>query len=395
MRFTLFSVSIRNLKRMPFRTGVLTFSIALLVAILVFGASFIFSVSQGIKRASERLGADLLVVPVGAREVAQEVLLETKLKVFYMDRSLIERVKKVEGVDKVSHQTYMSTILAVCCDIPSAKVVMFDQDTDFIVGPWVKKSLGRRLEKGEVIIGAAAYENFDLLDVDRSVFFNIVFDIVGVLERTGTGLDNALLMGDENLKDIIARTNVEIREDQISVIFVKTKKGYDPDMVGRKVENAILEVDVIARNDMGQRIIDNLRDINRIFVITILLASLLSISLAWSVFSAIANERVREVGIMRAIGARGSDVIRLFVFEVMALAVAGSLMGIVLGTYLSLWLSNVFVLLQELSVQLTSMEMAAIGLMGLATGTAICLLGALSSIVRLSGREPFSAIKEV
>jgi putative ABC transport system permease protein len=380
---------------MPFRTGVLTMSIALLVAILVFGASFIVSVSQGITRASERLGADLLVVPVGAREVAQEVLLETKVKVFYMKRDIIEQVRKIEGVKELSYQTYLSTIQAVCCDIPSAKVVMFDQDTDFIVRPWLNKTLGRKLEKGEVIIGRGAYENFDLLDVDRSVFFNIVFDIVGILERTGTGLDNAILMGDENLKDIIASTDVEVKEDDVSVIFVKVREGYNPEQVGRKVENAILKVDVISRNDMGQQIIENLKDINSIFFITIALASLLSISLAWSVFSAIANERVKEIGIMRAIGARGSHVITLFVFEVLALAITGSLIGIGIGTYMSQSLSDVFVLLQELTVSLTSVEMFGIALMGLFTGTSICLLGALSSIVRLSGREPFTAIKEI
>lgn len=395
MRFTLYSVSLRNLKRMPFRTGVLMLSIALLVSILVFGASFIFSVSQGIKRASERLGADLLVVPVGAREVAQEVLLETKVKVFYMDRDIIERVKGVEGIERVSAQTYMSTIQAVCCDIPAAKVVAFDQDSDFIIGPWLSKNIGRKLKKGEVIVGRGAYENYDLLDVDRSVFFNIVFDIVGILDRTGTGLDHAILMGDENVEDIIRNVDVDVKPGQISVLFVKVKNGYDPEKVGRKVENAILEVDVITRNDIGQQIIENLQDINRIFVITILMAAVLSISLAWSVFSAIANERVREIGIMRAIGAKGSHVIALFIFEVLALALSGSIIGIVVGTYLSLSLSEVFVLLQDLSVTLTRLEMAGIGLLGLVAGTLVCILGALSSIIRLSGREPFSAIKEV
>ena len=395
MRFTLYSVSLRNLKRMPFRTGVLMLSIALLVSILVFGASFIFSVSQGIKRASERLGADLLVVPVGAREVAQEVLLETKVKVFYMDSDIVERVSRVEGVEKVSTQTYMSTIQAVCCDIPAAKVVAFDQDSDFIIGPWLSKNIGRKLKKGEVIVGRGAYENYDLLDVDRSVFFNIVFDIVGILDRTGTGLDHAILMGDENVDDIIRNVDVDVKPGQISVVFVKVKNGYDPEKVWRKVENSILEVDVITRNDMGQQIIENLHDINRIFVITILMAAVLSISLAWSVFSAIANERVREIGIMRAIGARGSHVIALFIFEVLVLALSGSIIGIVIGMYLSLSLSEVFVLLQDLSVTLTRLEMAGIGLLGLVAGTLVCILGALSSIIRLSGREPFSAIKEV
>ena len=162
MQFTFFSVSIKNLRRKPFRTGILLVSIALLVSIIVFGTSFIMSVTEGIERASDRLGADLLVVPVGAREVAQDALLETKVKVFYMDKGLMDEVRKVEGIDRMTYQTYLSTIQGVCCDIPAAKVVIFNQETDFIIKPWLSEVLGRKLEKNEVIVGHGAFENFDL-----------------------------------------------------------------------------------------------------------------------------------------------------------------------------------------------------------------------------------------
>jgi len=295
----------------------------------------------------------------------------------------------------LTYQTYLSTIQSVCCDIPSVKVVAFDQETDFIVKPWLSKILNRKLEKNEVILGRGAYENYDLLDVDRSVFFNIVFDIVGVLDRTGTGLDNALLMSDENLANIIASTDIDLSEDQISLIFTKVKKGYDPEKVGRKVENAILKVDVIARNDLGQHIIHNLMDIKRIFLVTIILASLLATFLAWSVFSAIVNEREREIGIMRAIGAKGSHVVLMFVLEVLALSFVGSVVGIALGTYLTTSLSGMFNILKELSITVSATQSVTAAVLGLVVGTSICLLGAFSSILRLHKKEPFGAIKEV
>jgi putative ABC transport system permease protein len=385
----------RNLRRKSFRTFVLVLSIGLLVSILVFGTSFIVSVNASIVRASNRLGADLLVVPIGARDFAEEVLLETKVKQFYMDRSLIERVKKIEGIEEVTYQTYLSTIMGLCCDIPTAKVVIFDQDTDFIVTPWLEKAIGRRLEKNEVIIGSVAYENFDLLDVDRSVFFNVVFNIVGVLGKTGTGLDNAILMSAVNFEDLLANSSLTVKPDQISVIFTKVREGLDPYMVGRTVENEMIEVDVIHRSDMGQKIISNMKDFNRIFAITILLAGVLSVFLAWSVFSAIANERVREIGIMRAIGARNSHISSMFIFEVLTLGVGGSIVGLVFGVYLSFSISSMFQILNEISVSLSVAERVGIGMTGVVTGTGVCLLGALSSIIRLRRLEPLSAIKEV
>lgn len=395
MEFNLFSVALKNLKRKSFRTAVLIVSIGLLVSILVFGSSFIISVSASLQRASNRLGADLLVVPTGATDYAEEVLLETKAKTFYMDRSIVEKVKKIDGIVDITYQTYLETIWGVCCDVPPAKVVAFNQDTDFIVGPWLNKAIGRKLKRNEAIIGYEAYENLGLLEVDSSVLFNTRFDIVGVLEKTGTGLDNAIFISDENIGEIIKKGKSGLKPNQISLIFAKIGEGLDPYAVGMRVEKEILEVDTIGRSDIGKNIITTLKDINSVFLITIILASVLSIFLAWTIFSAIVNERFREVGIMRAIGAKGSHVMRMFVIEVFFLGLAGSIAGIVFGTYLSLTLSRIFTLFRDMAATLTLTERIEVSLLGLAAGTGICIVGALSSIIRIKRLEPFTALKEV
>jgi len=395
LKFGLLSVAVKNLRRKSFRTAVLILSIGLLVSILVFGLSFIVSVGGSLQRASDRLGADLLVVPMGARDYAEEVLLETKVKVFYMDRAIMDRVRQIEGVEDVTYQTYLETILGVCCDVPAAKVVAFNQDRDFIVKPWLSQAIGRRLQRGEAIIGHQAYENLGLLDVESSMLFGTKFDIVGVLEKTDTGLDNAIFISDENIDDIIANSGVNITPDDISLIFVKLKEGLDSEQMGRKVENEILEVDVISRNDIGKRIIATLKDINRVFLITIVLASVLSVFLTWTIFSAIVNERAREIGIMRAIGARGSHIVRMFVVEVLMIGVLGSVAGIALGTYLSVALSRMFELLRDMAASLTMIERVEISLLGIGVGVLICVVGALSSIVRVRNLEPLSVLKEV
>jgi putative ABC transport system permease protein len=151
--FNLSTLALKNIKRRKFRTGILAFSITLIVAVLVFGFSFISSVTLGIKRTSDRLGSDLIVVPVGARGYAEEVLLESKVKSFYMNRDIVQRVKNIEGIEAVTFQTYLTTIQGLCCDIPEATVVSFNQESDFIVRPWLQKAIGRRLQKNEAIVG--------------------------------------------------------------------------------------------------------------------------------------------------------------------------------------------------------------------------------------------------
>jgi len=395
MSFSLFSLALKNLKRKSLRTGILVLSIGLLVSILVFGASFIMSVSASLKKSIDRLGADVLVVPIGARDFAEEVLLETKAKTFYMDRSIMERVRKVEGVDALTPQVYLSTIMGVCCDVPEAKVVAFNQDTDFIVSPWLKKSIGRRLEKGEAIIGWEANENLGLLEMEKAILFGSDFKIAGVLEKTDTGLDNAIFIGDDNLAEVMEKGRSPLKPDQISLIFVKAKGGFDPRKVARAIEGEIIEVDVTYRNDLGKGILATLKDINRVFLLTIGLSLLLAVFLTWTIFSAIVNERMKEVGIMRAIGAKNRHIVKAFVLEVLVLGLGGSLAGIVLGTYLSLSLSRIFTLLRDMGAGLTIFERAEIAVLGILVGTAVCVLGALAPIIRVKQTEPLNAIKEI
>src|SRR5512139_2822397 len=202
---SLIPFAIKNLKRKPLRTAILMFAIALLSSALVFSLSFVQRVNGSIRKSSERLGADVLVVPANARGAAQEVLLENRIKAFYMKRSIIGRVRALPGVDKATEQVYLVTVAGVCCSVPESMVVAFNQDMDFIIRPWLQEKLKRRLSKGEAVAGAESAYNIrlGLVEMDSMLFGN-VFRLVGALEKTGTGLDTAVLIGMDSLPAIIA-----------------------------------------------------------------------------------------------------------------------------------------------------------------------------------------------
>lgn len=386
--------ALKNLRRKPGRSAILIAAIGLLVSVLVFALSFVRRVDASIRRTSERLGADLIVVPTGSRGAAEDVLLENKVSTFYMDRAVADRVKALDGVARVTTQTYLATIGGECCDIPEAMVVAFDQDTDFVVKPWLGKQLGRRLEKGEAIVGSESAFNIQLglTRVDAFLFGN-VFKMVGVLERTGTGLDNAIFIDQSNLDDVRKKGKVAVRPGQVSVVFVKAREGADPQRIATAVENGIIEADAVSRRDIGKSMLSSLGDISRMFLITFLLASLLAAGLAWAVFSGVANERAREVGLMRAIGAKQSHVTTLFLLEVLAVGAIGSLLGSLCGTALSLALGREFAILQHVSTGLSLAERVGIGTSGLLIGTAVCVVGALAPIWRAGRTEPLAVLK--
>ncbi len=391
---TLFSHAVKNLRRRPSRAMVLVMAIGLLVAVLVFALTFVRRVDSSIRRTSERLGADLLVVPTGSRGAAEDVLVDHRVKTFYMDRSILERVRKAPGIERVTSQTYLATIAGACCDVPEAMVVAFDQESDFVVRPWLEKQIGRKLRKGEAVVGSESAFNIGLglTDVDGVLFGNL-FKIVGVLEKTGTGLDTAIFIDESNIEDIIRSGKTKLGPGSVSVVFAKVAPGWDLQRVAASIEDSIIEADAVARRDVGKSMILALGDISRMFAVTFLLASLLAALLAWAVFSGVANERAREVGLMRAIGAKESHVTALFLLEVLLVGAAGSVAGVVAGTALSLVLARGFTILRNVSNDLGAAERLGIGLAGLVVGVAICVAGALSPIWRTRRTEPLVVLK--
>jgi putative ABC transport system permease protein len=393
-QFTLTSLAVRNLRRRPLRTAILVSALSLMVAALVFSLSFVMRVNASIRLTAERLGADLLIVPEGARSAAQDILVESQARSFYMDKSIVERVRKIPGIDQVSYQTYLVTLTGLCCSVPEAMVVAFNQDSDFVVTPWLRNKLGRRLRKGEAIVGSeSAYNiNLGLVDLEGRLFGN-VFKMVGVLDKTGSGLDTAVFISDDNLAEIIKSSKASIKPNQISVVFAKIAKDADLYKVMSDIENNIIDVDVVMRKDVGKSLISALGDIRRIFYLSLALATVLSLFLVWAIFTAVANERSREIGIMRALGAKERHVAALFLTEVILLGVAGSIAGITAGTGLSLALAKSFSILKNLPIDLGAATRSGIAVAGLVFGTGICVLGALSPLRRLKRLEPLLVIK--
>ncbi len=393
--FTLTSIAIKNLQRRPIRTGILVAALSLMVAALVFSLSFVMRVNASIKLTADRLGADLIVVPAGARGAAQDILVENRITSFYMDKSIVDRIRKVDGIDKVSYQTYLVTLAGACCSVPESMVVAFNQETDFIVTPWLKNKLKRKLQKGEAIVGSESAFNISigLVDMDAKLFGN-VFRMVGVLEKTGSGLDTAVFISDDNMEEIVKNSKAVTGPEQISVIFAKVKKNADLYKVMSDIENNMIEVDVVMRRDIGKGLITTLGDISKIFYLTMVLSTVLSLFLVWAIFTAIANERTREIGIMRAIGAKETHVVRLFLFEVLVLGAIGSIAGIAAGTSLSFIMAKSFSILKNLPVDLDMLSRFLTGFAGLVFGTGICILGALFPIQRLRKLEPLFIMKQ-
>jgi putative ABC transport system permease protein len=383
----------KNVTRKMFRNIVLVTAVALLVGLLVFALLFNKAVKDDIETASKRLGADIVLVPAEAQSSAEEFILESKEKTFYMDPFLLDALSGLEEIDTLNYHTYLNTLDAGCCSIDEGQVIMFSPDNDFVITPWLNEISKKELGENEVYVGNYVYEYLGL--IDTASLFGTGVKIVGHLEYTGTGIDHGIFIRQQDIEKLSEETLGDYKKGTISIVFIKAKKGVDVDMLVAKIRDINPRIGIMTQGSIGSDVRNTLSDILRIFSVTILISSLLAVLLAWSTFSAIAGERKREVGILRAIGARKTQIINMFLSEALMISLMGGLLGVILGHLLITYLATDFHLLNRINaVSDLSVTSILVSLTGLSIGCAVCLAGALLPIMRLAGLEPLLAIKE-
>jgi putative ABC transport system permease protein len=382
----------KNISRKLFRNLVLAAAVMLLVSLLVFALLFNKAVKDEINTATLRLGAELVLVPAEAQSSAEEFILESQEKIFYMDNFILDALEDLDEVEAINYHTYLETLDSGCCSIDQGQVIVYNPDTDFVVSPWLSEDAKTNLDDNEVYVGNYVNEYLGL--IDTASLFGTGVKIVGNLEYTGTGIDKGIFIRERDIAKLSEEALGNYDKDKISIIFLKIKDGVDIDKLVAKIRNINPIIGIMTRGSIGADVRNTLADIIRIFSVTIFISSLLAILLAWSSFSAITGERQREVGILRAIGARKIHIIKLFLAEALMIALLGGVLGVLLGHILISYLGADFNLISKIgAVAQPGLLSIAVSLIGLSIGCLVCLGGALFPIMRLAATEPLLAIK--
>ena len=147
---------------------------------------------------------------------------------------------------------------------------------------------------------------------------------------------------------------------------------------------------VSARADLVRQIAESEgRVLGRLRLTMLLLALLILTAAALSVgttLTALVMDRRKEIGTMKAIGAEGSDLLRLFLVELAGIGLGGGIVGYVLG----------MVLAQPIGRSLFSAPVSprlAVFLMILMISLAVALLSAVLPIRRIRDVEPALILK--
>ncbi|MBI2498737.1 ABC transporter permease [Candidatus Woesearchaeota archaeon] len=342
-----FLLAFNNLKHRGLRSWLTILGIFIGIAAVVA----LISLGQGLKEAItgqfSTLSADRLVItsaetgfgPPGSTAVKK--LTERDLDVIKEVQGIEKIISRLLRVVKAEYNNELNFIFTA--SIPNNK-----EGAEAVYEAFnLKVEKGKKLEagvKGKVILGSdiASSNTFDKkIEVGKQIKIQDKdFEVIGILKKSGSfQVNQVILMNEEDMKDIL---NIK---DEIDIIAVQVS---DKD----RIEDMAEEIKRKLRQDRNQKegeedfsvqtpvqalsAINTILNIINLIVTGIAAISLLigGIGIANTMFTSVL-ERRKEIGIMKAVGAKNKDVLKIFVIESGLLGLVGGIGGALIGLSLA------------------------------------------------------------
>ncbi|MBS3136168.1 ABC transporter permease [Candidatus Woesearchaeota archaeon] len=259
---------------------------------------------------------------------------------------LTDKIKKVKGVETVINRYLESApvefndkqVISIVYSMPDGTD---RQALESMVN--IKAMSGRMLKDGDgkkVMLGHDFTKELsfgkDVAVGDRILIKGIEFEVVGLLEKKGSFiLDSSIGMNEDVLIELFKNDNT------INAIAVKVKDEKEINDVKSGIEKLLRKEREVKEGEEDfvvespQSVLDSLDSTLfavQMFVIIIALISIVvgGIGITNTMYTAVL-ERTKEIGIMKAIGARNSIIFTLFFIESGLLGLIGGIIGILLG----------------------------------------------------------------
>ncbi|MBO4320775.1 MAG: ABC transporter permease [Treponema sp.] len=394
---TVKSLALSNIKKKPYRTAALTILVALASGVLFGTLLLTASIKDGLSGIKTRIGADLMIVPEGYESQAEGVLLTGEPVYFYMDKSVEDIVRGIQGVAEVTGQFYLTSLSESCCDFP-IQIIGFDPSTDFIVKSWARKKIMETDSEAETILSG----NNITAENNTVKFFGNTHNVTARLAKSGTGMDNVIYADIKSLQKIFDDAKEKgfgfisdgDTKSKTSVIFVKLAEGAKPDSTAARIKGAVSGIQVIQSDRFVSGLVESISSflviLNAVSVLVILI-TVLTLSI---VFTLTINERLCEFSILRVLGADFKRLRSIVFTEAAMLGSIGAVAGIGLSALILLPFNFVISGKLNMPFMLTGAgQIIIFAVLAFVVLVAACLLASISGAVKVSRKEIYQGIK--
>jgi putative ABC transport system permease protein len=391
------NIALSNIRRRPARTAAIFLGIAALAGLLVSLSLIHSSVNNSIETGGMRLGADAMAVPADWQDATMGVLLSGGPTEFYMDGEVEDIIRAVKGVRDTSVQLFVISAPLSCCTVSDTMLVGIEPDTDFTISPWLRNSLGRHLSDDEVIVG----RNILAEPGGRIKFYGREFLIAGKLDPTGMNyIDSSVFVPMRGVRDMIsgsaqkALKSLDIGEDKISAVMMRFESGAKPEEAALRIEHAVPGVRVVLSSAVLRSARENLAMPLKAMSIAVAIQWAVSLLLIGVLYSLSISERERDVGILRASGARPKDIFKLFLYEILILSGAGGISGIIAGVAFVWSFENLLRISFKVPFLYPCLsDIAGISFFALALSLLTGVLATIRPIMRITRKSPYNAMR--
>lgn len=341
----------RNLMNRKLRSGLTILSIFVGIATLFIFISFGWGLYSYVGEISEEMGVDkIIITPKGIGTVDDT---------FELDSSDLNTVKKTRGIKSTAGMLYKSSkldtgdelVYAFIMSLPvedkdDFKLIMEFMTVDVIDGRNIKNG-----DKNKIVLGYSYSVDNKIVDKairvgDKVKINDIKMSVIGFMDELGNPQDDSNIYTTKETMH-----NLFNEDDKYSVIISVVDNVDDIDNTVERVEKNIrknreeeegketFEVESFAEL---LETFSNVLDMIIGFIILIALVSVFTsaVNTANTMFTSIL-ERTKEIGILKAIGAKNSFIWMVFLLEASLLGFVAGTLGALFGYLLSNFGGNI------------------------------------------------------
>lgn len=342
-----FKIAIRNLRTRKLRSWLTIVGVVIGVFLIVS----LLSLSEGLKTAVlsqlKMMGKDLIiVVPGEMSNIVTSMMGRAELS-----ESDLKTLKRTEGVSFIVPMVYKAEAMRYGSETKT--VLLYGNNWREALEIYVE-DMGWSLKEGrwpvpgkaEIIVGSLVPEEIfkGMKTNTQAVIRGRKFEVVGILNSLGSKQDDSMIS-----LDLDFYREITGERKGAKMAFVKVKLGYDTNNVVEKIKDDLQEnrkrkrgsrEDIssftVLSSEKITSIVGNIMGIIQAVVFGFASIAIIvgGIGIMNTMYTAV-RERVKEIGIMKAIGAKNSTITKIFLIESGIFGLIGGLGGTFLGFLLA------------------------------------------------------------
>lgn len=400
-----------GLRNRPGRNIATIFCFAFIAANIFSGQFLLAGAAGGVDRGISRMGADHLVVPSqymvflrGAGPDNTIAIVMAQPSSYRIRSEIMDALRNIPNVSAMSPQLYVATIDLPALSPSPVDIYGIDPGTDFTIQPWLQKPLDHPLRAREVMVG-----NGIPGDVSAQISLGgRTYTIAGRLDPTQSSMDHTIYLTLDDayalaaVPGIVPPSEPRIVPGDVNAVLLRDSPGANRDIVGARIQRlftttaAYRYISVIGRHFSLDPVAEDIRALPGLLSIISAFVVIIALPLIALLAAMVAHERQKEIGLLKAMGARRNAVFFLVMAEMLVLAAIGGTIGVA-ASLVALFLMNSQNLLNSaLQVSFRIPAPAEIGLMAALALIVVIAIATIASIMpayRSSMMNPYDAIR--